>query len=225
MDIEPQSPPETLFRKILDWERDPTKQDAVVFAHPRGIRVLSAPDGDHFKVSIPTALQTWWVLPFFVVPLLTIVAIIIGGVLGVNPGGYSNTGRFIAPHFSVVPLFISLIIAVVGSWIVWMQCFPRVTIEADRDGVTVGKYNFDWRAIQGFRIGYSAGGVERENTQLGFQGLVLGYGPYGFDLPYMVRKYYAAYYVVWLNDMLDTIGKDDNAGAHDPKSGFKKAMF
>lgn len=225
MDIEPQSPPESVFRQIFDWERDPLKTDAQVFAHPRGIRVLSPPDGDHFKVSIPTARQTWWALPFVAIPLFILIATILGGILGINEGTYTSRGRYIAPYFSIVPLFVSLIIAVVGSWIVWMQCFPRVTIEADRDGVTVGKYNFDWRAIQGFRIGYSAGGVERENTQLGFQGLVLGYGPYGFDLPYMVRKYYAAYYVLWLNEMLDTIGKDDNAGAHDPKSGFKKAMF
>ena len=34
-------------------------------------------------------------------------------------------------------------------------------MEATREGVTVGKYKFDWRAIDGFRIGYTAGGVER----------------------------------------------------------------
>lgn len=220
MDIEPQSPPESLFRKLLDWERDPLKKDAVVFAHPRGIRVLSPPDGDHFKVSIPTALQTWWLLPFIAIPFLAFFAISIGLAMSFVGPTFNTRG-----YFNPFPLSVGIIVTLIGSWAIWMFCFPRVTIEADRDGVTVGKYNFDWRAIQGFRIGYSAGGVERENTQLLYQGLVLGYGPYGFDLPYMVRKYYAAYYVVWLNDMLDTIGKDDNAGAHDPKSGFKKAMF
>ncbi|WP_114964084.1 hypothetical protein [Tritonibacter mobilis] len=224
MDIEPQCPPENILRKFLDWERDPQKQDAQVFAHPRGIRVLCPSDGERFRVSIPTALRTWWIVPFLAIPAFVLIAISIGLLMSFVAPGYTSRG-YTDGYFTPVPLLIGIVVALAGSWFIWMQCFPRVTIEATPEGVTVGKYCFDWRAIEGFRIGYTAGGIERENTQLGFQGLVLGYGPYGFDLPYMVRKYYAAYYVIWLNDMLDTIGKDANAGAHDPKSGFKKAMF
>ena len=220
-DITPQAPPEDPILKRIDCERRYRRpKDAAVFSHPRGARILTPPDGNQVKISIPTAIQNFWVLPFFVVPFLAFV--IVGFGLGLS---------FVAPtwerggYFNPLPLILSIIISLGLAWVIWRLCFPRIIIEANRDGVTVGKYKFDWRALGGFRIGHTAGGVERENTQWLYQGMVIEYGPYGFDLPYMVRKYYAAYYVVWLNDMLATIGQDDKTGTHDPKSGFKKSMF
>ena len=144
--------------------------------------------------------------------------------MSIVPPGWTQQG-YTEGYFNPLPLILSIIISLGLAWVIWRLCFPRIIIEANRDGVTVGKYKFDWRALGGFRIGHTAGGVERENTQWLYQGMVIEYGPYGFDLPYMVRKYYAAYYVVWLNDMLATIGQDDKSGTHDPKSGFKKSMF
>ena len=220
MDIEPQSPPENPILKKLDRERKFSPKDATVFAHPRGARILTPPDGNQLKISIPTAIENAWIAPFLVLPLVIPFLLTTGLAMSFVAPTWDRGG-----YFNPIPLVISIALALLFTWWLWRACFPRIIIEATREGVTVGKYRFDWRMIEGFRIGNSAGGIERQNTQFIFQGLVLSYGPYGFDLPYMVRKYYAAYYVVWLNDMLDTIGKGDNAGAHDPKSGFKKAMF
>lgn len=221
IDITPKSPPENRFLKAIDRERGyPLKQEAAVFAHPRGVRVLTQPDGNQFKVSIPTAIINWWVVPFLLIPAFFLVILPIGVGLSFVAPSWDRGG-----YFNPLPVLIALGIVVALSWITWRLCFPRIVIEATREGVTVGKYKFDWRALGGFRIGYTAGGVERENTQGLFQGMVLQYGSYGFDLPYMVRKYYAAYYVVWLNEMLATIGANDKTGANDPQSGFKKSMF
>lgn len=220
-DMTPKSPPENRLMKAIDRERSyALKKEAAVFAHPRGVRILTPPDGNQFKVSIPTAIINWWVLPIFLIPALFFIIIPIGFGMSFVAPTFNRGG-----YFNPVPLVVAVGVLILLSWISWRLCFPRIVIEANREGVTVGKYKFDWQAIGGFRIGYTAGGVERENTQGLFQGLVLQYGPYGFDLPYMVRKYYAAYYVLWLNDLLATVGANDRTGANDPQSGFKKSMF
>ena len=220
-DITPQAPPEDPILKRIDRERRYRRtKDATVFSHPRGARILTPPDGNQVKISIPTAIQSFWVVPFFAIPVLAFLIVGFGLALSIVPPGWDTRG-----YFNPLPLILSIVITLGLAWVIWRLCFPRIIIEANRDGVTVGKYKFDWRALGGFRIGHTAGGVERENTQWLYQGMVIEYGPYGFDLPYMVRKYYSAYYVVWLNDMLATIGQDDKTGTHDPKSGFKKSMF
>jgi hypothetical protein len=221
-DIRPQSPPENSIIALFDRERHYLlKKDATVFSHPRGVRILTPPDGNQVKVSIPTAIETFWMLASIAIFFLASTIISTGLGLSYAISIWGQWGEY----FSLLPLIFSIVITLALSWVIWRLCFPRIIIEANREGVMVGKYKFDWRALGSFRTGYTAGGEERENIQFFYQGLFIEYGPYGFDLPYMVRKYYAAHYVLWLNEMLDTIGQDDHLATHDPKSGFKKSVF
>ena len=86
-------------------------------------------------------------------------------------------------------------------------------------------YKFDWDNLGGLRLGYSAGGKEMAREQWGHTGLRMTYGAWGFDLPYMTPSYYAAAYVVWVNMLFDTIGKNPDTMDNSPEEGFKKALF
>ena len=136
--------------------------------------------------------------------------------------------RDLAHFYSAIDttIFVLSVAAVIVVFMVLHHfLLPRIKVTADREGITVGRYKFDWEHSEGLRLGYSAGGKERENKQLGYVGLRMSYGAWGFDLPYMVNGYYSAAYVVWVNMMLETIGKHPDEMTNDPQAGFMKDLF
>ena len=110
------------------------------------------------------------------------------------------------------------------TWVILRAVYPRIRIRADEKGITVHDRVYSWDKAQGFRLGYSLGGVEREDTQWRYSGLRMAYGNWGDDLPYMVRHYYAPAYIVFLNGLLENIaprGPADDAA----ETGIKPVLF
>jgi len=216
----------TLWHAIIDTikpERNYlAKSNAPIWDKPYRAKILHAPDGEKISVSLPCALYGWFALPYlYLIVTLPPVAYFswMAGYWGrVSRGQWEsgwNPTAFLLSVGAVIFVFIVL----------HYFLLPRIKVTADREGITVGRYKFDWEHSEGLRLGYSAGGKERENKQLGYVGLRMSYGAWGFDLPYMVNGYYSAAYVVWVNMMLETIGKHPDEMTNDPQAGFMKDLF
>jgi|TARA_B100000519_G_C14258826_1_gene446488 hypothetical protein len=213
----------TFFHRIMDRINRPAvflkKTDAPIWDKPYRAQIHHAPDGEKVKVSLPCARYYWVFLPY--------AFVLIGSPVILGAGfsmGFGFTRNY-TPYWQPIPLLIAL-----GIWAALFVLtlrigYPRIVFEATRDGVTIGKYKFDWDNLGGLRLGYSAGGKEMAREQWGHTGLRMTYGAWGFDLPYMTPSYYAAAYVVWVNMLFDTIGKNPETMDNSPEEGFKKALF
>lgn len=123
---------------------------------------------------------------------------------------------------SILSLWLLGMLAV--SYIVLREAYPRILIVAEKKGVIVGQYAYSWKHAEGLRAGYSVGGVERSKKQWRYVGLRMAYGQWGHDLPYMVNADYSAAYVVWLNNLLETVSIN-TATQNDPKAGIRQQLF
>ena len=110
--------------------------------------------------------------------------------------------------FNPIPLSVTFVLLLLATYGLFRLAFPRICIRADADGVQVGDLFFRWEKVEGFRMGYSIGGVVRHANQYPFHGVRMAYGNYGEDLPYLFSSYYVAIYVVILNEMLASIAED-----------------
>lgn len=52
----------------------------------------------------------------------------------------------------------------------------------------------------------------------------MAYGQWSHDLPYMVSDYYSAAYVVWVNQLLETIQTNPET-VNDTAAGIKQQMY
>lgn len=170
---------------------------------PRFMKVESR-DEQSFSVTIPTARRTWWAVClvlivgvwFFFTPMLF--------YMSWEGESYTNTGY--DPGGLNAPLFFFLLMVLVGiSYILWRIAFPRIRIAAKDGKMTVYNRQYDLAIAQGFRDGYSLGGVERSAKQGLYSGLRVHYGRWGDDLPFLVRSYYAPAYIVFLNRALTDV--------------------
>ncbi|WP_037952998.1 hypothetical protein, partial [Sulfitobacter donghicola] len=57
-----------------------------------------------------------------------------------------------------------------------------------------------------------------------YKGLRMAYGQWSHDLPYMVSDYYSAAYVVWVNQLLETIQTNPET-VNDTAAGIKQQMY
>lgn len=198
-----------------------TIEDAPVYNVPYRAKVLHAPDGELVEISIPCVRKTWWILfaPSAVLGLF--LSIFFGITLGFGVD-YALGRTYWMPD----KLLIFLVITTIALYFLYRFCYPRISIEASiSEGIIIGQYGFDWDKTQGLRLGYSAGGKDHKHEQLIYDGLRMTYGAWGFDLPYMVHRYHAAAYVVWINIMLETVGQNPENALNDPQAGFIKDLF
>ncbi|MCA1241470.1 hypothetical protein LC092_03360 [Stappia stellulata] len=115
----------------------------------------------------------------------------------------------------------------------WLKGHPKLKIIAKPDTLQVAHLIFDHQHYHGMRIGYEVQGeavnIGAFNTVMGdhfmgVSGLRVAYGRWGEDLDYMVNKYHAPEYVVWMNEVIAEVGKPAPK-EHDPSQGVKKAEF
>lgn len=193
--------------------------------YPRFFHLSEFQDGQKFSASIPVARRTWWLVGWGAIVCLWVFALPGGVALSWIPVEWDyRTNRQAGGHLSWIGVSVTVIVLAVLTYVIWRAIFPRITIQADREGVKVGAYHFDWQHIEGFRMGYSSGGVERDEKQLWFHGLRIAYGPFGHDLPYLVRNYYVPVYVVYLNQLLGTI-KVDGSTLSNQRAGIRQEMY
>ncbi|MEE4212424.1 MAG: hypothetical protein V2I43_24535 [Parvularcula sp.] len=120
--------------------------------------------------------------------------------------------------FGLVPLLIAIAAAVFGF------LYPRVSlpITVQPDAIKVGNQVFDRNYVFGFRVGYTIESDDKTlkndflDQSMGFASLRLAYGRWGEDLPYLVNKYHSGEIVIWVNEVIDSVGappaKDIDSG-------------
>lgn len=193
---------------------------------PYRAEIHHQPDGQKVHISLPCGRYNWLWLPYayivFVAVPVVIAAIYWG--IGIELNRYrAPTGNLI---WSPLPLITVLVLLVCVFVAIMKWCWPRISIIATTERVTIGSFAFKWDELEGLRLGYSSGGKPRERSQWGFTGLRMQYGAWGYDLPYMVNSYYSAAYVVWGNLMLQTIEHVPFEGrVNSIEEGFQKDLF
>ena len=134
-------------------------------------------------------------------------------------------GRVFEATFNY-PMFITgLVIFALITWLVITQMIVRrIVIRADHEKICVHDRVYYWDRAQGFRLGYSVGGVERVDKVWKYQGIRMSYGPYGDDIPFMVHDFYAPIYVVLLNDLLQAV-QPRSVADETAETGIKQVFF
>lgn len=204
------------------------QQDAAIRPYPRFANLSEISKGESFTASIPTVIKTWWLFGLFAIVALWLIVPPIGITMGFVEATYDNRGRYIQGYFNPMPLVITVGVLLAITYGILRAIFPRILITATRDGISVGKYRYSWDNAEGLRAGYSVGGVEKSDEQgffwFKYKGLRMAYGQWSHDLPYMVSDYYSAAYVVWVNQLLETIQTNPET-VNDTAAGIKQQMY
>lgn len=209
-----------IMDKLLKPAKFPMKIKAPVLVKPYRAHVHHEPDGEKVRVSLPCARYNWTWAPF----VYLILVCPWGLWFSWSMGFAVHQRRF--GGWDMWPMLVGIAVLAGGFYLLVCYTYPRIAFEATKEGVIVGQFKFEWENLHGVRLGYDAGGKERQMKQGPYHGLRMKYGPWGFDLPYMVNGYYAAAYVVWLNMMLQTVHlTDPEERINSPEDGFKKDLF
>lgn len=199
--------------------------------YPKGINVLDA-SPEKLIFWVKAARKRWRWLPFALLIFITPALVWIGIAMGIDPGGYDRLGRYRAPSFSFMP--VASIVALWGAFLFWLYklFWLNLIFSVTPNRINVGGKTYDRAHSAGMRIGYTVEGnggvgdsmvdVIAGDASMGFVGLRLTYGRWGEDLDFMVNRYHAAEYVVWMNEQIAMVGaaapKD-----HDPAKGRRKS--
>jgi hypothetical protein len=197
---------ERLWLRLKPPLRAPVALPVGVRELPRFLTVSDFTEGQSVSIIIPTARRTWWIVA--VLGLLAFWAIALPLLVPFSmAGGFYDRGSnaYVDPYFNPL-LFAFYLLPLLGvTWLVWWAAFPRIRITADQKEIRVHGRRYGWDRAKGFRLGYSLGGVERKDSQGFYAGLRMAYGPWGDDLPFMVRDYYAPAYIMFLNQALQSV--------------------
>ena len=194
---------------------------------PRFFQLPEFKRGERFVATIPTAVRTWWIVGLLAIAAIWFFGIPLAGWWAWIPwkiewvqGRNIETGGYL----SKFRILIALSVFAALSHLIWRLIFPRIIISADQTGIKIDRFTYSWEDAAGFRMGYAAGGVERDEKQLWYHGLRFANGPYGDDLPYMVSNYYIPVYVVLLNQLLELVHVD-GSGVANQNEGIKQEMY
>ncbi|KAA8605138.1 hypothetical protein AL036_20500 [Salipiger aestuarii] len=207
------------FVMRINPPRKYTPQDAAQRPYPRFADLMEFTEGESFKASIPAVLRTWWIVGIVAIIGLWVIFVPVGFGLSFVAATWERGG-----YFNPLPLLITIGVLLVVSYGILRAVFPRIIVHADREKITVGKFRYSWDYAQGLRAGYSVGGVEKDNKQWKFAGLRMAYGQWSHDLPYMVNDYYSAAYIVWVNQLLETIQVASSA-VNDIQAGKREILY
>lgn len=200
-----------------------TLQDAVQRPYPRFADLMEFTEGEGFRASFPTALRTWWIVGIVAIIGLWVIFVPVGTGLGFIAPSWDNRG-YSGGYYTPVPLLITIGVLLLVSYLILRAIFPRIIVQADREKITVGKFRYNWDHAQGLRTGYSVGGVEKASKQWKFAGLRMAYGPWSHDLPYLVNDYYSAAYIVWVNQLLETV-QTNTVAVNNPHAGIRIQQY
>lgn len=195
--------------------------------YPRGIYLdKQSPDELVFRLKSIHRRWRFAAASIFIVSLFLVPAL--GSFLGIQ---YDEYG--FVRGWSPVPTVILIILVIAGMIWAWRKGHPKVQITATADTIKVANLIFDRQHYGGMRIGYDVQGEAVKigafdtvmgDHFMGVSGLRVAYGRWGEDLDYMVNKYHAAEYVVWMNEQIEAIGRPEPK-QHNPAKGRKKAEF
>jgi len=194
---------------------------------PVGTRVIKI-SHDEAILEVKSAIQFWcWFAPSGLTTL-ALCFIPVGAWLGLS--FYENsveTWQFNAREAASAAANGAIILPVLGFTVAIWSYFsnrPWVRITVTPDIIQYGDRRFDRSQARGMRVGYSSqeADLAASITKKGFgvTQMRLGYGRWGEDLKYMVNSYHASEIVVWMNEIIDSVG-EQIAPRHDPYAGKK----
>jgi hypothetical protein len=203
--------------------------------YPRGI-YLDKQSADELVFRLKAVHRRLRFLPLWIFLASLVLVPALGFWWGFDDGTRIVDGYRIPmerPDFSIVPTVILVLLTIAGLIWAWRIGHPKVQITATPDTIQVGNMIFNRSQYGGMRLGYQVQGEAVKigtfdtvmgDHFMGVSGLRVAYGRWGEDLDYMVNKYHAAEYVVWMNEQIDAIGRPEPK-KHDPAKGRKKAEF
>lgn len=203
--------------------------------YPRGI-YLDKQSPDELVFRLKSIHRRWRFMAIWIFIASLFIVPALGFWLGFDDGTRMRDGYripMVRPSFSFVPTVILIILVIAGMVWAWRKGHPKVQITATADTIKVANLIFDRQHYGGMRIGYNVQGEAVKigtfdtvmgDHFMGVSGLRISYGRWGEDLDYMVNKYHAAEYVVWMNEQIEAIGRPEPK-QHDPAKGRKKAEF
>ncbi|WP_306129709.1 hypothetical protein [Roseovarius sp. MMSF_3350] len=101
---------------------------------------------------------------------------------------------------------------------------PKVEVTITPNTIRYGDALFDRTFAGGLLVGYKSKTAELKanitDDRFGVSRLRLAYGAWGEDLKYMVNSYHANEIVIWLNEIISSVGAPPKR-VHDPAAGRK----
>lgn len=196
---------------------------------PQGTRLISISD-DKAVMKVKSVIHFWnWFLPSLFVVLAIFIGFPLGGVLGFasyEPVGYSPW-EFPLSNMTWGAILGFLTFLGLALWS-YFSNRPWVKIIVNADTILYGDKKFDRRYFGGMRAGYKSKEAQLKTgfiaPSMGVQRIRLSYGPWGEDLKYLVNAYHAAEIVIWMNDIIDSVGKQTTP-KYDPYAGQKLELL
>lgn len=172
---------------------------------PNGTRLVKQAD-DEVIMTVRYVLQFWW--PWLPIGLL-LFTIFGAPLVGAGVGAIISDWQYNRIPGAIVFFVLGSIAATV---LAFLRTRGEVTVIAQEDKIQFGHKVYDRRYFGGMRIGYTVdtndGSLKEHflDQQMGYAALRLTYGRWGEDLPYLVNKYHAPEIVIWMNELIASVG-------------------
>lgn len=130
-------------------------------------------------------------------------------------GGYRTVPQYSKRYITWVPLYFFYVLVLAGIVWAWRKAHPMLEVTATPAQIRVGHLVFMRRYFGGMRTGYTIGGEKVVSNSFDFSigngfvgavGLRVSYGRWGEDTNFMLNKYHAPEYVVWMNEQIAAVG-------------------
>lgn len=202
-----------------------TKKDIPIRPLPRFFELREYVEGQSFKAVIPVVRPSWFIFGAIALFFLWFAVLPYISIMSYWGGFYTSRGSFRPPSFSYPTFLVGVALCIVATWLIITQLIiRRIVIAADHSKIVVHDRVYYWQNAEGFRLGYSVGGVERVDKIWAYQGIRMSYGPYGDDIPFMVHYFYAPVYVVLLNQLLSAV-QPRTVADRTAETGIKEVFF
>ena len=218
---------ETTTPTVVDTNSGPTRLSETMVVPretPKGTTLVKHTD-DEVIMRVRFVLQYWW--PFL--PVLLFAFTIFGApALGTAVGFMISSW-----DTNLVPITVTAFVlaSIFATIVAVKRTRGEVTVIVQPDKIKFGDKVYDRRYHNGMRIGYTIddGGDDSLKTdfldqQMGFAALRLTYGRWGEDLPYLVNKYHSAEIVIWMNELIASVGAPAQRDI-DPSRGIRQQRF
>lgn len=191
---------------------------------PQGTMVVSL-TSDEAVLKVKSAIRFWcWFLPTTFI-VMAVVSVPLGSMVGfMIYAEQRNNFRLDPSEYMFWGALIPAVICLVVAWMTFGSTRPWVRISITPEAIRYGDALYDRQFSNGMRIGYTSDEADLKTSLLapsfGVQALRLTYGRWGEDLKYMVNKHHASEIVIWMNEIIDSVGSPPPK-RYDPYAGQK----
>jgi hypothetical protein len=176
--------------------------------------------GRHTILKVKSAILYWcWAAP----AIWACIAFFVFLPLGIY-AGVSVAPWHLAASYGTAGGLTGLLLGVLMVFISYTSNRPWVEIAITPETIQYGDYKFDRRFAYGVMTSYESQDARFQGrfTEPVWGGTIirLAYGRWGEDMKYMVNSRHAADIVIWMNEIIDSVGTPPPP-RHDPYAGRK----